>query len=195
MATGGALKLKPFVIDLGPIYIVKLNFKHMNNKRLDNHISDKQLKANQENAKKGGVKTIEGKELIKYNAVKHGLLCKEAVISGESQEEFDNFSQEMMEDLMPNNKMEECLAERIITNMWRLKRVMNIEKKINLSVKTDYEDFSILNENTEASISIKTADNDVLGKIMRYETAIERSFYRAIHEYKLVKNGFVWKNV
>ncbi|MCX5637107.1 MAG: hypothetical protein NTX52_05375 [Planctomycetota bacterium] len=44
-------------------------------------VSEKQLEANRENALKGGVKTEEGKAIVKYNALKHGLLAKEAVIS------------------------------------------------------------------------------------------------------------------
>ncbi len=43
-------------------------------------VSKKQLKANRENAKKGGVKTEEGKAITKYNALKHGLLAKEIVV-------------------------------------------------------------------------------------------------------------------
>ena len=36
-------------------------------------ISDKQLNANKNNAKFGGVKTEEGKKVIRHNAFKHGL--------------------------------------------------------------------------------------------------------------------------
>lgn len=35
-------------------------------------ISQKQIEANQKNAKLGGVKTEEGKAVSKYNALKHG---------------------------------------------------------------------------------------------------------------------------
>jgi len=36
----------------------------------------KQLTANRKNARKGGVKTTEGKELVKFNALKHGVLLQ-----------------------------------------------------------------------------------------------------------------------
>jgi len=39
-------------------------------------MTEKQLIANQSNAKLGGVKTEEGKEKVRLNAVKHGLLSK-----------------------------------------------------------------------------------------------------------------------
>ena len=44
-------------------------------------LSQKQLKANRKNARKGGVKTDEGKAIAKYNALKHGLLTPEAVLA------------------------------------------------------------------------------------------------------------------
>ena len=39
-------------------------------------ISDKQLTANKKNAQLGGIKTTQGKEVSKYNALSHGLLRK-----------------------------------------------------------------------------------------------------------------------
>ena len=48
-------------------------------------ISQKQLEANRENAKLGGVKTEEGKAVSKYNALKHGLLSKEVLLKSEDE--------------------------------------------------------------------------------------------------------------
>ena len=48
-------------------------------------ISQKQLEANRQNAKLGGVKTEEGKAISKYNAIKHGLLSKEVLLEGEDE--------------------------------------------------------------------------------------------------------------
>jgi len=44
-------------------------------------LSQKQLEANRKNAKKGGIKTAEDKAIAKFNALKHGLLAKEAVVT------------------------------------------------------------------------------------------------------------------
>ncbi len=46
--------------------------------------SEKQIEANKENGKLGGVKTDEGKAVSKYNAIKHGLLSKEVLLEDES---------------------------------------------------------------------------------------------------------------
>jgi hypothetical protein len=56
-------------------------------------ISKKQLQANRKNAPKGGVKTPEGKAIVKYNALRHRLLAREAVVTvGEGAENPDEFS-------------------------------------------------------------------------------------------------------
>ncbi len=68
-------------------------------------ISNKQLEANKKNAQKGGIKTQEGKAIVKYNALKHGLLAKEAVITigegAESPEEFNALLEDMKKQLAP----------------------------------------------------------------------------------------------
>ena len=43
-------------------------------------VSEKQLLVNRENAKKGGPKTSEGKAAVRFNALKHGLLCKDLLL-------------------------------------------------------------------------------------------------------------------
>lgn len=49
-------------------------------------ITDKKIKANRENAKKGGIKTPAWKQRSKMNAVKHGLSSKELVDNSEKME-------------------------------------------------------------------------------------------------------------
>ena len=49
-------------------------------------VSKKQLVANKQNARKGGVKTAEGKSLTRLNALKHGLLSEEILLTGENEE-------------------------------------------------------------------------------------------------------------
>ena len=49
-------------------------------------ISDKQLEANRKNAKLGGVKTEEGKEVSRLNALKHGLLSEVILLPEEDED-------------------------------------------------------------------------------------------------------------
>ena len=80
-------------------------------------ISQKQLEANKKNAKKGGVKTEEGKAIVKYNALRHGLLAKEIVITvgegAENPEEFNALLEDLKIQLTPAGTLEEMLTEKI----------------------------------------------------------------------------------
>jgi hypothetical protein len=94
-------------------------------------VSEKQLEANKANAQKGGVKTAEGKEIVKYNALKHGLLAKEIVITigegAENPEEFNALLEDLNTQLKPEGTLEDVLVEKIAVAYWRLKRAYKYE--------------------------------------------------------------------
>jgi hypothetical protein len=94
-------------------------------------VSEKQLEANRENALKGGVKTPEGKAIVKYNALKHGLLAKEIVITvgdgAENPEEFNGLLEDLKTQLKPEETLEEILVEKIAIAYWRLRRAYKYE--------------------------------------------------------------------
>jgi hypothetical protein len=94
-------------------------------------ISEKQLQANQKNAQKGGVNTPEGKEIVKYNALKHGLLAKEVFIpvgeGAENPEEFNALLADLGTQLQSQRTLEEMLVEKIAVTYWRLRRAYRYE--------------------------------------------------------------------
>jgi hypothetical protein len=94
-------------------------------------VSAKQLEANRKNAQKGGVKTPEGKAIVKYNALKHGLLTKEAVIKvgdgAENPKEFHALLADLKAQLLPEGTLEEVLVEKIAVSLWRLRRAYRCE--------------------------------------------------------------------
>jgi hypothetical protein len=93
--------------------------------------TNKQIVANKENAKKGGVKSDEGKSIVRWNALKHGLLARETVIdSGDGQEdrsEFDSLLVELRSRLAPEGVLEEMLVEKIAVAYWRYRRAVRHE--------------------------------------------------------------------
>ena len=95
-------------------------------------VSDKQRRANRQNAKKStGPKSAAGKARASRNALKHGLLAKDVVITGtdfnENRAEFDAFLADLCSELKPQGLIEETLVERIATCYWRLRRVQRFE--------------------------------------------------------------------
>ena len=136
-------------------------------------ISQKQLEANRENAKLGGVKSEEGKAISRFNAIKHGLLSEKVLMENESMEKLEELWQKLRKDFKPQSEIELLLVDRIVTGFWRLSRLLALEEK---STRNDF--------------------GGGLGKdadlFFRYETMLERSIYKALHELQrlqAVRNG------
>jgi len=93
--------------------------------------SQKQLEANRKNAKRGGVKTEEGKAIVKFNALKHGLLARETVVTvgdgAENPDEFNSLLEDLTAQFKPEGTLEEMLVEKIAVAYWRLRRACRCE--------------------------------------------------------------------
>ena len=77
---------------------------------------------------KGGPATQEGKEVVKWNAVQHGLRSPAPVVLGvEKKEDWDEHRDGMLESLQPEGHLELVLAERVALLSWRLHRVIRYE--------------------------------------------------------------------
>lgn len=117
--------------------------------------------------KKGGPKTDEGKEISKMNALKHGLLSKEVLIDGEDEEELLLITKRIHSEIKPETEIERLLADRIVANVWRLKRALGMENGEVIS--------------TGGGLMY---DSD---RFFRYETMLEKSLYKALHELERVQ--------
>jgi hypothetical protein len=77
---------------------------------------------------KGGPPTQEGKEVVKWNAVKHGLRSPAPVVpSIERREDWEQHRDGVLESLQPEGHLEMVLAERVALLSWRLNRVTRFE--------------------------------------------------------------------
>jgi len=93
--------------------------------------SQKQIEANRRNALDStGPKAPETKAIVAKNAVKHGLRAQHTVIKGESQDEFNEFRNELIRYFNPVGFLEQLLADRFVTASWRLRRVVRIEVEL-----------------------------------------------------------------
>ena len=150
-------------------------------------ISQKQLAANRQNALKStGPRSAECKVAASKNSLKHGLLSSEAVMEGESKDEFEQFRESLLADLAPEGELECMLADRIVAASWRLRRTVRIEREIlvadlhegvKLGCKSSYT-----NSTLGRCVAGDTARYNTYGKLCRYEAHIERGLYKALHE-------------
>jgi len=139
-------------------------------------VSKKQLAANKKNAKKGGVKTPEGKAVVKYNALKHGLLAKEIVITvgegAENPEEFQSLLNNLMEELQPIGSIEEMLVEKVASAYWRMRRAYTYEVGlIRSELDTVMDDF-YKEENWQGN-KVHRTDKEILDRIKEEDAEIE----------------------
>jgi hypothetical protein len=90
--------------------------------------SDKQAEANRRNALQStGPKTPEGKDAVRLNALKHGLLSQELLLPGEDEAALMGVTERLMADLQPEGTLEILLVEDIIVAYWRLRRFRRVE--------------------------------------------------------------------
>ena len=163
--------------------------------------SKKQLVANRRNARKStGPRTAKGKAKSGKNAIKHGLLSQYVVIYDENQAEFDACRDRFWGQLDPVGELEIMLAERIVGAFSRLRRADRIEaglfeEMFNRKRDSDANRARVLEklsgepvgepvgEPTFAeSVSFDFVSANTLSKFWRYQSHIERSMYRALHE-------------
>jgi hypothetical protein len=88
-----------------------------------------QLAANRKNAKKStGPKTLAGKKASALNATKHALRSVSPVLPGVEQvEAWEAHRDATTASLAPSGYLEEALAERVASLLWRLGRVTRFE--------------------------------------------------------------------
>jgi hypothetical protein len=93
---------------------------------------------------KGGPVTQEGKEVVKWNATRHGIRSPAPVVPGvEKTEEWELHRDGMLDSLQPEGHLEMVLAERVALLSWRLHRVTRYEtESISLYQEKTQEDLA-----------------------------------------------------
>jgi len=95
-------------------------------------VSERRIQANRRNALRStGPKTARGKRTVARNAIKHGLLAREVVITAgdgeENLEEFHSLLTGLWESYEPMGVVEESLVQTIAACWWRKARVIRAE--------------------------------------------------------------------
>ncbi len=94
--------------------------------------SERKLVANRRNARRStGPQTPAGKAAVRYNALKHGLLAREVVVTGGNQpedpREFEALHAALIDDCQPVGFREEQLVGTMAVCYWRQRRARRFE--------------------------------------------------------------------
>jgi hypothetical protein len=95
-------------------------------------VSERRIQANRRNARRStGPTTARGKRTVARNAIKHGFLAREVVITaGDGKEdlsEFHKIVEKLCKQYKPVGVVEESLVQTIATCLWRKARVIRAE--------------------------------------------------------------------
>ena len=149
--------------------------------------SEKQTQANRRNALKStGPRTPEGKVKVRSNAIKHGVLSQEVLLRREDEEAFQELDENLRVELQPVGELENMLVDRIVAARWRLRRLGRVETGIFEFEISVISSTSIAGKPDTTALGLSFIGDgggaNAFSKLSRYETAIERSLYRALHE-------------
>ena len=150
---------------------------------------------------KPGPKTKSGKEIVRWNAVRHGVLSTSPVIPGlEREEDWEAHRAGLLASLAPDASLEAILAERVALLLWRLQRVARYEREsIALAQERVEEDLrqrrllSPWETGEDATVADRMSrerllpDDLVLEKVVRYEAHLNRQLYQALHELEALQ--------
>ena len=117
------------------------------------------------------------------NALRHGLLSDAMILPSEDLELLEEIANSMYGELQPQGKLEQFFVDRIISCMWRLRRVVLAET---FQIIRHYEDRREVTHLLKEFFARRWAENSLFNdssvdKFLRYETTIERQLYRALN--------------
>ena len=140
----------------------------------------KRIAANQSNASKStGPKTADGKRRTSLNALKHGRLSKDLVISGEDEKDYKKLMDGLLDSHQPINTTEIILVEKMAIALWKMKRLHRIETaRINASMVSNV---------SRPLYGVRNLDPDQFAmavnveQLMKYQSLLEGQYYRALN--------------
>ena len=148
--------------------------------------SQQQIDANRRNAQRStGPQTPEGCDAVRFNALRHGLTAKTAVLAGENQEHFDEALEAFQAEYQPSGPTQNLLVQQMVMAAWRLARLRHIETGLfnlrlcDLAAELNRKYTRVPENGREAFVfRDDTINSRAIENLYRYETRIERSFYK-----------------
>jgi hypothetical protein len=163
--------------------------------------SDRQIKANQENARLStGPRTPEGKARSSLNAVRHGLLARDAVLPEEDRAAYLDLLAALEDEYQPEGPSQTFMVQQLASAQWRLQRFIRIETgffaaRMERVKCIEYDEDAIQHEAADATtpeekyeentrilgiLFVQHCNGDAIGKLARYGSLLNREYYRAL---------------
>ena len=124
-----------------------------------------------------GPRSIEGKAVTRFNAMKHGLDAESRVIPGEDPAELARLAADFHREYAPQGPVETELVETIIRCTWLQHRYTRLEAQLYQAIFKKLDDPAA----TMGDVFYFDASGaNVLGKLFRRQNAAQRDFNKAL---------------
>ncbi len=150
--------------------------------------SPAQMAANRANAQKStGPRTAAGKQKSSMSALKHGLAAKTLVLPHEDNTAYEEVRASLYSQYEPATPQECMLVDQLASAWWRTIRVRQIETDMldlqiqTLNRKHPEKEKSRRTDRQALAVRFVTESEKDFRNFMRYDSNIERAFYRALN--------------
>jgi hypothetical protein len=145
--------------------------------------SEAQLRANRANALKStGPRSVEGKAVSRFNALKHGMDAASVVLPGEDIAEYEAMVASYQEELQPETPSERFHVDTMIQANWQKQRLLRAQTEL-------YQDVMRQSgcRTLAAALQAETPAGRVLNRVQRQLAAAERDWHRANRELRRLR--------
>ena len=160
--------------------------------------SEKQVRANRENGKKGGPKTPEGKAIVRLNPRTHGIFA--SALTEHDKEELTGIHGELVAWFVPVGPVEGILVEKLAHTYLRLQRCARAEAEYHHSTwdpsgaSFSSDLFAATVGRSDGSFNEKQFERSVR-LFSRYDTTLTNQFVKLFHEIERMQRMRLGENV
>jgi hypothetical protein len=139
-----------------------------------------QIAANQSNAQKStGPRSVEGKSVSRFNALKHGIDAASLVIPGEDPADYEALADHYHREFHPESPSEVFHVDTMLRADWQKRRLLPVEADLHRTLLAESPGASLAVALLSASPAAK-----LLARVQRQIAAHERTWYRANTELR-----------
>ena len=139
-----------------------------------------QITANRANAQKStGPRSVEGRSVSRFNALKHGVDAASVVIPGEDPADYDALAANYQRDCSPESPSESFHVDTMLRADWQKRRLQRVEADLTRTVLAESNGGSLA-----AALLADSPAAKLLARVQRRIAAFERTWYRANAELR-----------
>jgi hypothetical protein len=163
----------------------------------------KQIRANRENALKGGVKTERGKAISRLNALRHNIFT--SGLTTEDAEELYGVEDQLIAALQPVGRIEEMLVEKLALAYLRMHRCARAEAEYHARTWEEpnptWNDYEWRQQERKRELGVRTVTfrenvfTSMVGVIDLYDRRLTNQFLKLLHEIERLQRLRAGENV